>query len=271
MDSEEDVVHSMSIPQRLDHLLSGYMRLNYNESNDKHFPADITAICISYTGITKHDQYELIKSNTEIKQQIDVLMKHWNDQFCRDNNELKIVVAGGAGVGRAALIIRFVCDNFLEDYDPYIDDNFRKQAQVDGTPYLFNIYYGGEDHWEHFKDEWVKECNLFIFVYSVASWATLKEAQCLIEEVDKMKHGLDWYGVLVGNKCDLYNIERRVGRNEGEKLAQKYPNLKFFEASAREKINNCEIFYECARWYEYVCDKRDQLDVKKPESCCTIL
>ena len=62
----KDVVYPMSVHQRLDHLLSGYMRLNYNKSHDKHFPTDITAICISYTGITKHDQYELIKSNTEL-------------------------------------------------------------------------------------------------------------------------------------------------------------------------------------------------------------
>ena len=34
--------------------------------------------------------------------------------------EYKLVVLGGGGVGKSALTIRLVTDNFLEEYDPTI-------------------------------------------------------------------------------------------------------------------------------------------------------
>ena len=43
-----------------------------------------------------------------------------------DSNELeyKIVVLGAGGVGKSALTIRLVTDNFLEEYDPTIGKEF---------------------------------------------------------------------------------------------------------------------------------------------------
>ena len=40
--------------------------------------------------------------------------------------EYRVVVFGDGGVGKSALVIRYVCDNFLEDYDPTIEDSYRK-------------------------------------------------------------------------------------------------------------------------------------------------
>ena len=37
-------------------------------------------------------------------------------------NEYKLVVLGSGGVGKSALTIRFVTDNFLDEYDPTIED-----------------------------------------------------------------------------------------------------------------------------------------------------
>lgn len=37
-----------------------------------------------------------------------------------ENQEAKLVVLGGGGVGKSALTIRLVTDNFLEEYDPTI-------------------------------------------------------------------------------------------------------------------------------------------------------
>ena len=46
--------------------------------------------------------------------------------------EYKIVVLGGGGVGKSALTIRLVSDDFLEEYDPTIEDSYRKQTELDG-------------------------------------------------------------------------------------------------------------------------------------------
>jgi len=39
----------------------------------------------------------------------------------KSSMEYKLVVLGGGGVGKSALTIRLVTDNFLDEYDPTID------------------------------------------------------------------------------------------------------------------------------------------------------
>ena len=39
---------------------------------------------------------------------------------------------GSGGVGKSALTIQFVESYFVTEYDPTIEDSFRKQCQVDG-------------------------------------------------------------------------------------------------------------------------------------------
>ena len=40
---------------------------------------------------------------------------------------------GGGGVGKSALTIRLVTDNFLDEYDPTIEDSYRKNVMIDDT------------------------------------------------------------------------------------------------------------------------------------------
>ena len=53
--------------------------------------------------------------------------------------------------------------------------------------------------------------------------------------------------VLVGNKCDLES-ERDVKKEEGAAMAKSWgDDVPFFEASAKDKINDKEIFYQIVR------------------------
>ena len=47
-----------------------------------------------------------------------------------DDAEYRLVVLGSGGVGKSALTIRLITDNFLEEYDPTIEDSYRKQAST---------------------------------------------------------------------------------------------------------------------------------------------
>lgn len=52
--------------------------------------------------------------------------------------------------------------------------------------------------------------------------------------------------VLVGNKCDLAE-QRVISTEQGEELARKFGGCAFLEASAKNKINVEQIFYDLIR------------------------
>ena len=57
----------------------------------------------------------------------------------RDNQtrEYKLVVVGGGGVGKSALTIQFIQSQFVEDYDPTIEDSYRKNGVIDDEVSFF--------------------------------------------------------------------------------------------------------------------------------------
>eukprot|EP00483_Globobulimina_turgida_P009375 UN09394 len=160
--------------------------------------------------------------------------------------EYKIVVLGGGGVGKSALTIRLVTDNFLDEYDPTIEDSYRKQVQIDDQPALLDILdTAGQEEFSSMQDQWMREGKGFLLVYSITSRATFDEVAMLRDKILRTKdddEGNSVPIVLAGNKCDL-DDQRQVQTQEGMQLAKEW-NCEFFETSARDKINNVECFYK---------------------------
>ena len=48
--------------------------------------------------------------------------------------EYKLVIQGAGGVGKSSICIQFVGGHFVTDYDPTIEDSYRKQLIVKGIP-----------------------------------------------------------------------------------------------------------------------------------------
>lgn len=162
------------------------------------------------------------------------------------NLEYKIVVLGGGGVGKSALTIRLVTDNFLDEYDPTIEDSYRKQVLVDDETALLDILdTAGQEEFSSMQDQWMREGKGFLLVYNITARNTFDEVSTLYDKILRSKDKDKVPIVLVGNKCDLVN-DRDVPTLDGEELAQKW-GCPFFEASAKEKINNEECFYQVVR------------------------
>ena len=45
----------------------------------------------------------------------------------------KVVILGAGGVGKSALTVQFMQGEFLEVYDPTIEDSYTKRMDVDGV------------------------------------------------------------------------------------------------------------------------------------------
>ena len=118
--------------------------------------------------------------------------------------EYKIVVLGGGGVGKSALTIRLVTDNFLDEYDPTIEDSYRKQVDIDGEAALLDILdTAGQEEFSSMQDQWMREGKGFLLVYTITSSQTLDECIILRQKILRAKDSENVPMVLAGNKCDL--------------------------------------------------------------------
>ena len=51
--------------------------------------------------------------------------------------EYRLVIVGGGGVGKSALTTQFIVNKFVDEYDPTIEDSYRKQVEVDGQQCMY--------------------------------------------------------------------------------------------------------------------------------------
>jgi small GTP-binding protein len=159
----------------------------------------------------------------------------------------KVVILGSGGVGKSALTIQFIQGNFVEKYDPTIEDSYRKQVEVDGKLCTLDILdTAGQEEYSAMRDQYMRTGQAFVLVYSITDPSSFQDCQAIHEQLLRSVDSDDVPLVLVGNKCDLEE-ERGVSTQEGKALAEKFGNCKFFEASAKGKINVEECFYGLVR------------------------
>ena len=46
----------------------------------------------------------------------------------------RVIMAGSGGVGKSALTLQFMYDEFVEDYEPTKADNYRKKGNISNIP-----------------------------------------------------------------------------------------------------------------------------------------
>ncbi|CUS20501.1 LAQU0S01e08020g1_1 [Lachancea quebecensis] len=160
--------------------------------------------------------------------------------------EYKLVVVGGGGVGKSALTIQLIQSHFVDEYDPTIEDSYRKQVVVDGKVSILDILdTAGQEEYSAMREQYMRTGEGFLLVYSVTSRTSFEELMTYYQQILRVKDA-DYVPVfLVGNKSDLED-ERQVAYEEGVSLAKQF-NAPFLETSAKQAINVEESFYGLVR------------------------
>ncbi|KAL1916823.1 uncharacterized protein VTP21DRAFT_5527 [Calcarisporiella thermophila] len=164
-------------------------------------------------------------------------------QFLR---EYKLVVVGGGGVGKSALTIQFIQSHFVDEYDPTIEDFYRKQCVIDDEIALLDVLdTAGQEEYSAMREQYMRTGEGFLLVYSITSRTTFEEISTFYQQILRVKDKEYFPMIVVGNKCDLAE-ERQVSLYEGQELAKHF-HCPFLESSAKERINVDNAFYDLVR------------------------
>ena len=124
------------------------------------------------------------------------------------------------------------------------------------------------------QDQWMREGKGFLLVYSITSSTTFDEVIMLRDKILRTKDddsGENVPIVLAGNKCDLTD-SRQVSTQQGQELAKEW-GCTFYETSAKNKINNVDVFYAVVRLIREMEEKKKNQNNNKPKKkgICSIL
>lgn len=157
--------------------------------------------------------------------------------------EYKLVVVGGGGVGKSALTIQLTQNNFVDEYDPTIEDSYRKQCVIDSEVVILDILdTAGQEEYSAMREQYMRTGEGFLLVYSVNSKNSFEELMVYYQQILRVKDS-DYVPVfLVGNKADLSDDEREVTFEDGAKMAKQI-HAPFLETSAKENINVEDAFF----------------------------
>ncbi|XP_076617189.1 GTP-binding protein Rheb-like isoform X1 [Chaetodon auriga] len=144
-------------------------------------------------------------------------------------------------IGKSSLTIQFVEGQFVDSYDPTIENTFTKTMTVNGQEYNLQLVdTAGQDEYSIFPQSYTIDVDGYILIYSVTSYKSFEVVRVIHEKLLDMVGNVQVPIILVGNKKDLH-MERVISFEEGKALAESW-NAAFLESSAKENQTAVEVF-----------------------------
>jgi GTPase KRas len=139
----------------------------------------------------------------------------------------------------------------VENVDSTIEDSYRKQVTIDGESCMLEIFdTAGQEEYTALRDQWIRDGQGFVLVYSVCSRSSFTRIRKYHRQVSKAKESVlsEFFNLpyvpmmLVGNEFDRAT-DREVSTQEGHALSREL-GCEFVEASAKNCINVEKAFYD---------------------------
>ncbi|XP_047432256.1 ras-related protein ralB-B-like [Mugil cephalus] len=186
----------------------------------------------------------------------------------------KVIMVGSGGVGKSALTLQFMYDEFVEDYEPTKADSYRKKVVLDGDDVQIDILdTAGQEDYAAIRDNYFRSGEGFLLVFSITEHESFTATSELREQILRVKEEDSVPLLLVGNKSDLEE-RRQVSADEATLKAGEW-GIQYVETSAKTRANVDKVFFDLMREVRKKKmaeskDKNGQSGKKKKKTCCVL-
>ena len=92
------------------------------------------------------------------------------------------------GVGKSALTIQLIQNHFVDEYDPTIEDSYRKQVVIDGETCLLDILdTAGQEEYSAMRDQYMRTGEGFLLVFAVNNAKSFEDISQYREQIKRVK------------------------------------------------------------------------------------
>jgi len=219
------------------------------------------------TGKSSAEEKKTTKSNKreggKKKRRGNIDKRELGKKTAEKMTEYKLVVVGDGGVGKSALTIQLIQNHFVEEYDPTIEDSYRKQVVIDGETCLLDILdTAGQEEYSAMRDQYMRTGEGFLLVFAVNESKSFENINAYREQIKRVKDSDEVPMVLVGNKCDL--PMRAVDMRNVQETARNY-GIPFIETSAKTRMGVDDAFYTLVREIRKYKEKTARISRKRPK------
>ncbi|KAK6486302.1 ras-like protein family member 11A [Huso huso] len=165
------------------------------------------------------------------------------------NRDIKIAVLGSAGVGKTAMIVRFLTKRFIGDYESNTGNLYSRLVQLEGDQLSIQIQdtpciqVNGEGvRLPDLASRCIHWADGFILVYSITQDSSHKAIHSLHQHIRKAHPDTKPPVIIVGNKSDLLHA-RQVQTSEGIQLASELGAV-FLEISTSENYEDVSDVFQ---------------------------
>jgi len=188
----------------------------------------------------------------------------------------KVIMVGSGGVGKSALTLQYMYDEFVEDYEPTKADSYRKKVLLDGEEVQIDILdTAGQEDYAAIRDNYFRSGEGFMCVFSIAESESFQATSDFREQILRVKNDENIPFLLVGNKADIEDI-RQVTSEQAQARAKEW-NVPYVETSAKTRANVDKVFFDLMREIRLRKNEQNsqsngkQKNKKSKKKRCTIL
>eukprot|EP00494_Astrolonche_serrata_P028211 UN28476 len=119
---------------------------------------------------------------------------------------------GPPGAGKTAFCFRWVNQNFMNDYEPTMEDSLENKVKVDGVDVHVELTdTAGQDDFTPQCTIWAENSDGIILMYDVTNETSWKTVQKMYKSPDYDNKNI----IIVGSKCDLEGrVKKKTVENE---------------------------------------------------------